>query len=286
YWPDFKRTTDDVMSFLYGQDILIKAMGFEDSLMVYKPDWDFNTLNEMKVGFGYWVEVSDDGVLEYFPIFADQGSGNKPFRITESASRTNDIATAPDWVNLYSSALKIDGQLAPTGAELVAHNSKGVKVGRGVTFGEGKFGFMPVYADGVILKTGDEFYLSVDGRETRERFLWSGGAARIEVKILTYAAGPGDLPEEYSLSQNYPNPFNPVTNIKFTLPEAVDVTLEVFNTLGRKVATLVDSRLNGGEHIIPWDSHDSSGRPVASGIYLYRLTAGSFTETRKMILLK
>lgn len=89
------------------------------------------------------------------------------------------------------------------------------------------------------------------------------------------------LPTEFSLSQNYPNPFNPVTEILFSLPQASEVTLEVFNLLGQSVAKVYQGRLEAGTHSYTWD-----GSSAASGIYLYRLTAGNFVETKKMILLK
>ncbi len=89
------------------------------------------------------------------------------------------------------------------------------------------------------------------------------------------------LPTEFSLSQNYPNPFNPSTEISFALPSASDVKLEVFNIMGQRVATLLDQHLEAGNHNVIWD-----GSQVASGIYFYRLDAGEFTKTRKMVLLK
>ncbi|MFC1475223.1 FlgD immunoglobulin-like domain containing protein [Candidatus Zixiibacteriota bacterium] len=95
-----------------------------------------------------------------------------------------------------------------------------------------------------------------------------------------------NLPEEYSLAQNYPNPFNPVTIIKYELPVQSDVTIELFNVLGQKVRTLVNRKEPAGTYTIFWDGTDASGNPVATGLYLYRITAGSFEETRKMLLLK
>ena len=89
------------------------------------------------------------------------------------------------------------------------------------------------------------------------------------------------LPTSYGLSQNYPNPFNPLTEIKFSLPVATEVRLEVFNVLGQTVAALVGKRLGAGEHTVTWDA---TGQ--ASGVYLYHLTAGEFVETKKMVLLK
>ena len=100
------------------------------------------------------------------------------------------------------------------------------------------------------------------------------------------AAKLGDMPESFGLKQNYPNPFNPTTEISFALPVAGSVQLKVFNILGQEVKTLVDGKLNAGEHVATWDGKDSRGNGAASGVYLYRLEAGDIRETRKMLLLK
>jgi len=89
------------------------------------------------------------------------------------------------------------------------------------------------------------------------------------------------IPSIIALKQNYPNPFNPSTSISYTLNEASLVKLEVFNMIGQKVATLVDSRQSAGEHTI---SFNALG--LSSGIYLYRMEAGSFSEVKRMTLIK
>ncbi len=89
------------------------------------------------------------------------------------------------------------------------------------------------------------------------------------------------LPTTYNLEQCYPNPFNPAATIRYSLPEAGPVTMKVYNTLGEEVATLVDHQQNAGTYTV---SFDASG--FASGLYFYRITAGKFSETRKMLLIK
>lgn len=91
-----------------------------------------------------------------------------------------------------------------------------------------------------------------------------------------------NVPQQVQLRQNYPNPFNPTTNITFGLPEAADVTLEVYNVAGQRVATLVNnSRMNSGFHTINFDASR-----LASGVYLYRLSAAGQVRTEKMTLIK
>ena len=97
---------------------------------------------------------------------------------------------------------------------------------------------------------------------------------------------PGSLPATYSLGQNYPNPFNPSTIIEYTLPSRARVQLDIFNILGQKVRTLVNAAEPAGVHRVEWNGTDGSGQKVASGVYFYRLHAGDFVETKKMVLVK
>ncbi len=94
------------------------------------------------------------------------------------------------------------------------------------------------------------------------------------------------LPDKYFLEQNFPNPFNPLTSIGFSIPKPSHVYLTVYNILGQTVTVLVDEHLEAGHHVRTWDASDDNGRPVASGIYFYRLEAGDYILSRKMVLLK
>ena len=98
--------------------------------------------------------------------------------------------------------------------------------------------------------------------------------------------GSEGLPGAFWLSNNYPNPFNPSTTIAFDLPQRSHVTIEVFNLLGQKVANLVDGVYPAGSYEVTWNGESSSGESVSTGVYLYRLMAGNFVQTKKMLLLK
>ncbi|MCB2230185.1 T9SS type A sorting domain-containing protein [bacterium] len=115
--------------------------------------------------------------------------------------------------------------------------------------------------------------------------IWLGP---LVVKDPSDANDGGDLevPMNYSLAQNYPNPFNPTTTIGFALPMAGDVRLDVFNLLGQKVKTLVNTEMLAGEHKVVWDGTTDAGTRVASGVYFYRLSTDQFTDTKKMLMLK
>jgi hypothetical protein len=89
------------------------------------------------------------------------------------------------------------------------------------------------------------------------------------------------IPKEIQLNQNYPNPFNPSTTVEFAIPKAGYVTLKVFDALGKEIATLASEELGPGYFTARWNASN-----VPSGIYFYRLQAGEYVETMKMILLK
>ena len=94
-------------------------------------------------------------------------------------------------------------------------------------------------------------------------------------------------PDVYALQNNYPNPFNPETTIKYQLPEAGEVTLEIYNMLGQVVNTLVNDYQTAGRYVIQWDATNNNGQSLSSGVYFYRISAGEeFHSIKKMLLLK
>ena len=103
----------------------------------------------------------------------------------------------------------------------------------------------------------------------------------IQGKLLTGVESPVLTPTSFSLEQNYPNPFNPSTQISFTVPSRSHVTLTVFNLLGMQVAELVNGEKEAGRYSVQFN-----GNNLASGVYFYRLHAGNFLQTKKMVLLK
>jgi hypothetical protein len=90
-----------------------------------------------------------------------------------------------------------------------------------------------------------------------------------------------EIPKVFSLYQNYPNPFNPSTTIKFDLPKSAETKLVIYDILGREVARLIDKKMNAGKYTVLWD-----GTNLASGTYIYKLTAGDFEDVKKMTLVK
>jgi len=109
---------------------------------------------------------------------------------------------------------------------------------------------------------------------TYQALVWFGVALGVEKEDNV-------IPEAYSLSQNYPNPFNPSTSIKFSIPEATDVVLKVYDILGSEVAVLVNDRIEAGNYTVDFDASR-----FASGMYIYSIKAGEYSSSKKMMLLK
>ena len=121
------------------------------------------------------------------------------------------------------------------------------------------------------------------------RIVSNAGTAKVVLVgngIIAVAPEDPGLPSSYALEQNYPNPFNPVTTISYALPKTTSYSLIVYDLMGREVMRWSESDASPGFYNKLWNGANSSGIPVSTGLYIYRLVAGDFVSTRKMILLK
>lgn len=212
---------------------------------------------------GITTDIDNDSRNTTYPyIGADEASNPLPVEFTSFSA---DVADGT--VNLiWSTASEINN----LGFEIERSNDN-------IDFE--KIGFVPgfgtttepknyKYSD--LLKNNGEYFYRLKQMDYNGSFNYSDA---IEVEV--------SLPIEYALEQNYPNPFNPSTIIKFSLPEANDVSLNIYNTLGQKVAQLVNSKLEAGRYSYQWNAEN-----MATGIYIYELRADKFVSVKKMILLK
>jgi hypothetical protein len=94
------------------------------------------------------------------------------------------------------------------------------------------------------------------------------------------------IPETFALHQNFPNPFNPITSLRYDLPEQAQVTLTIYDLMGREITQLVNTTQEAGYRSVQWNATDSFGKSVSAGVYLYQIRTGKFVQTRKMVLLK
>jgi hypothetical protein len=132
----------------------------------------------------------------------------------------------------------------------------------------------------VTLNSETRYYWHVRGRNAGG---WGPYSATWSFTTQPVVSVPerGGAPAEFALSQNYPNPFNPTTRITIAIPHAVFVTLEVYNLLGERVAVLVNGEREAGYY-----AEQFNAEGLASGMYFYKLQAGDFVQTRKLILLR
>ena len=112
-----------------------------------------------------------------------------------------------------------------------------------------------------------------------------GGINVLQIEAVGTDEG-NEIPKPSINLANYPNPFNPETTISYSIKESGPVRLQVFNIRGQLVRTLIDERVEKGEHRVQWHGDDREGKPVSSGVYLYRIQAGDVHDTRKMLLMK
>jgi hypothetical protein len=167
---------------------------------------------------------------------------------------------------------------------------------RWVSGGEGKSQEAGLLSFGLGVGTiVDSLVIDWPSGATQRLFALAADQVHIVIEDSTLGVGggvgSGGLPRAWSLSQNFPNPFNPRTTISFDIPgetqaSAVQARLAVFDLRGRLVRVLVEKDLRPGRYSVVWDGREANGGQVPSGIYFYRLKAGTFAETRKMLLMK
>jgi hypothetical protein len=262
----------------------------------------------MEPGKGYklYLEtLSGDTVFAYPPYV---GAPSAAVLASDTETETETTENTPTWYvdphdfqyNMTVTAvLRIDERESIDGNDII-----GAFVGdecRGVA--------RPIYIDGVRRY---EAFLMIHSNEAsgetitfkafdadasllcdiEETLAWEADGVRGSVHdpFVLNASSSGnetpDVPQKFALMQNVPNPFNPSTLIRFDLPRAVHVRLSVYNVKGELVATIIDDDMTQGRKEVSWTAKDDHGNTVASGIYFYRLVAGDFIETKKMVLLR
>ncbi|GJQ21662.1 MAG: hypothetical protein HBSIN02_20170 [Bacteroidia bacterium] len=142
-----------------------------------------------------------------------------------------------------------------------------------------------IYLSAGALTPNTTYFWRVVASDKREGFA-SSPVSTFETDVVLSTGKDQALPTTYAVQQNYPNPFNPETTIRFQIPEAARVSLKVFDLLGREVATLVNDEMDVGFHSVTWNGRNLYGQQVASGVYFFRIEAGSFVETRRMLLVR
>lgn len=240
--------------------------------------------------------VTDDGS----PTLTGQDASNANFTINIPGNETRGPVVLAGSPGVSPTPIT-----APNPATLVATISDALTGGSNVTSAEwsvggaaapagsgtamtGPFGTVQV-AVTAALPTGSlplgATTLWIRGRDAVGNWGPATGLAT-QVNGTATAAGEADVALSFALAQNFPNPFERGTSIRFALPEPQDVRLKVFNVEGRLVRTLLDGKRAAGRHVVAWDGTDEGGNAVSSGVYFYRLTAGTRQAERRMTYLR
>ncbi|MFH0988474.1 MAG: cohesin domain-containing protein [bacterium] len=269
---------------------------------VYWPAFSINTIGSMKPGQGYQMYLSSVGTLTY-----PANAALAPPTLLTKTVLTENSSTIPEptkyrveYSNTGSSAiLIIEGSGVKEEEEIGVWTQKKKLVGSGVVT-NGK-ALVTVWGDDEMTEEVKE---GVGEGETLVLTAWSGKERTLkigtlvngltntsEVKVLQYNKDRvwiarieeevGAIPREFVLDQNFPNPFNPSTTIGYGLPKDAKVTLEIYDVLGRRVTTLVNSEQKAGYYSVQFQN-----RALVSGIYFYTIVAGEFKSTKKFALIK
>ncbi len=244
---------------------------------------------------GYWVKASVPGVLIRHASAGPMTSARHPRPLTEKmnsiqlsdrAGRSQTLYFGPAGGSVSSAGAFELPPLPPEGAFDARFASQ-----RYVEFTGGTGSSYPLQISSAAypitvrwnVAGGDLYSLVSDGQVTQ---MAGAGKAQITKPTgsIAVVSGPGTrvaAPSAFGLDQNYPNPFNPMTDIRYQITEVREVSLTIYDVLGRRVATLVDGVKQPGEYTVRWDA---SGYP--SGVYFYRLTAGAFSSTKKLVIMK
>jgi hypothetical protein len=240
-----------------------------------------NTLTSLDNGYGYWIKVNEavEG-FQYPPAMA--GMAKAIVReVNPDIHRTNKF-------------MFVNGTISFDNIEYVIGDKVSVLTEGGLLVGE-----MELLEDNYLMTGavyGDDITTAIiDGAIEGERLTFAYGEYVSDPVDIRFAGDmePRNLslkirhiPEEYSLAQNYPNPFNPVTQITYSIPQQGYIVLEIFDLTGAHVKTLVEGKQSSGLQTVQWDGTDKNGILVGTGVYLYRINSNSFSQTRKMILIK
>ena len=264
-----------------------------DYIAVYEPSaWTTITYDDFESGMGSYTDGGGDMSRYYSSVYAHQGNYSADIQdnsgTASSFYHTNgynvsgyvemevefwflpvSMENGEDfWVQYYNGSSWVTVAAFVAGTDFVNNNFYNVVV--------------PISSSSYNFPTNARLRFMCDASGNSDDVFideieWRGMSGS-SVNALSEAA---PLPHEYALSQNYPNPFNPVTTIEFSLPVPSEVEVTVYNIAGQTVDRLVSGYLPAGNHRVDWDASR-----LASGVYLYRISAGTYTATKKMVLLK
>ena len=284
YWPQESQTPADAFVELIETETLVYAAGFNESgAAFFDPDGlpFLNSLTSLDNSFGYWVMVNDAVESFQYPEPAAVVAKTAPRRTNPDIIKTS--------VFMFVNGTAVFDQVEYTLGDMVnIFTESGLLIGEMEILENGLLMTGPVYGDDYTTE-------AVDGALKNDALIFTYGEYESEPIDLSFHGNMElrkvdltfkNVPHTFSLHQNYPNPFNPITSLRYDLPEQAQVTLTVYDMLGRKVTQLVNTTQEAGYKSVQWDATNMHGKPVSAGVYLYQIQAGEFVQTKKMVLLK
>ncbi|QQS35324.1 MAG: T9SS type A sorting domain-containing protein [Ignavibacteriales bacterium] len=256
---------------------------------VYSYNSGYRIANTLVPGYGYFIYLSSGGLVNLpDPAFQKSGIVNNNIKsdwgkivITDNSGKSSELYLAPqntDVSKYFMPPVPFEGMYDirfSNGGFVESLNSEFHKIQlSGVEFP------LTVSVSNIEINIFDEAKGNIYSR------LSSGDEIRIVNATSTLTVSLNTIPGDYRLEQNFPNPFNPVTQIKFSVPEDGMVKVKVFNLLGQEINTLFNEEALKGVYVINWNGTDYLGQNVSSGVYIYRMEAGQFIKSMKMVLLK
>jgi hypothetical protein len=254
-------------------------------------DPESGALTFTATGLPTGATLSTAGALAWTPSYTQAGTYNFMVYVTDNASLKDSVAQKITVTDVNRKP--VFGFRTPANPSVLSRN---VATTFAVSASDPDGGALTFVwkVNGVTEKTGDSTF--------SRTFNDAHGTAKTVIAVFTDVGGLKDsttwnftitpvadveLPTEFNLGQNYPNPFNPTTTISFSLPKEAPVTFEIYNMLGVKIRTLMAGQTkSAGLYSVAWDGRDDAGVSMSSGVYLYRISAGSFLASKKMTLLK
>lgn len=268
------------------------VLGFNGKGLTFDPaiPASFNSLQVLEPQKGYWVKMSaaDELIYPDMQVYSPGKRYNSLAKSQEQFSFEQQVTPTREWISIWGQNITMEGDPVPAGTIVQAVDSDGVICGQSVITKAGQLQMMSIYRDDPQTeedegaRPNEAITLKLDNYEMSNIIRWTTNGTVENLSGQSARSSTSELPEAFALDQNYPNPFNPSTTIKYAIPQQSDVTLQVYNVLGRRVATLVD-----GENKAPGFYKVSfNANELSSGIYFYRLEAGDHQQTRKLILIK
>ncbi|MFQ5638290.1 MAG: T9SS type A sorting domain-containing protein [bacterium] len=289
YLPSTAMSAETALASVVSQLAIIK----NDAGKFFIPNV-INSLGNMTPGKGYKLYLNADATLTY-----PQGSSlakTHTNRLTTPGISSKHFAFRQRTGESFSVVVKSTGQRFKPGDEIGIFTPGGLCVGAGVWDDAGLIG-ISAWADDDRTDVVDGFrygemmqfklWDTEENREVELNAVFTSGSDRFDEDAFAVVelASPA-LPTTFSLGQNYPNPFNAGTVISYQLPESGRLTLKIYNLLGEQVRMLLNETQEAGSYTVHWDGKDHVGKFVPSGVYLYRIQAGSYTATRKAVFVK